>query len=413
MNILKVNMSSPDGVKVDGYLINGTFHKGSDVVDHEYNYSLVTYDQLDPINYRIVSHNEPITVDMEWWSGHMKGGGGRWVKQTSAHDNAYLGLTHRIALNIKPAENKPKLAAGHNMHKLTEEQVGVAHGYRLLSLEEINAQRVFLGDWWLPDPAEFRHESNKRWQSLPAEVLSTNPEYETIRTNKPADYYLKDRRLAAGHNPNQLTIADVGEGYRLLTPEEIAGPRNPEVLQVWQENGNSWVTPCSCEEHHKTRTYRTSAKPGEYTPSPIAPGHNPAKLTVQQVGEGYRLLTTEEITAPQRKEYVQYWHNGEFHNIAFAGFAGYKHTVGDTYRTNLPPGKYIRRKRIVPKTADDLPITPFWRKYGAPTSRFEAGTISSYVNLDKESIASYIARGDTYAVDRNGPWLPFTKEVLE
>jgi len=409
MNILKVNMSSPDGVKVDGYLIDGTFHKGTDVVEHPYNPSRVTYDQLDPVNYRIVSHNEPITVDMEWWGTPMIDGGS-WTKQTSAHDNAYCGLTHRIALNIKPAENKPKLAAGYNNHNLTEEQVGVAHGYRLLSLEEINAQRVFLGDWRLPDPAEFWHESNKRWRSRPAEVLSTNPEYETIRTNKPADYYLKDRRLAPGHNPNKLTIADVGEGYRLLTSEEIAGPRNEKILQVWGKNGNSWVTPCSCHEHHKHKTYSTSAKPGEYTPSPIAPGHNPHKLTVQQVGEGYRLLTPEEIAAPQRKDYVQYWHSGKFHNISYESP---RHYIRDTYRTDLPPGKYIQRKRIVPKTAADLPNTPFWRKYGAPTSRFETGTISSCVNLDKESIASYIARGDTYAVDRNGPWLPFTKEVLK
>jgi len=408
MNILKVNMSSPDGVKVSGYLIDGTFYKGTDTVEHPYNSSRVTYDQLDPVNYRIVSRYEPITFDMEWWSERTDGGGS-WAKQTSAHDYAYFDITHRIALNIKPAE-KPKLAAGYNMHNLTEEQVEVSKGYRLLSLDEIKSQKSFLGALRLPDPAEFWHESNKRWQSRPTEVLSTNPDHETIRTNKPADYYLKDRRLAPGHNPNKLTIADVGEGYRLLTSEEIAGPRNEKILQVWRNDIQVWAPPCICAEHHKTKTYRTSAKPGEYTPSPIAPGHNPAMLTVKQVGKGYRLLTPEEIAAPPRVEYVQFWYAGKFHNLIAPA---YPHSARDTYRTNLPPGKYIQRKRIVPKTAADLPILPFWRKYGSAITRFAAGTITSYVNLDKESIAHYISRGDTYAVNRNGPWLPFAKEVLE
>jgi hypothetical protein len=357
---------------------------------------------LGPIYYRIVSHNEPLTVDMEWWGTDV------WVKQTSKHDNAYLNLTHRIALNPKPAENKSKLAAVHNLHNLTEEQVGVARGYRLLTLDEIKSQKRFLGDWRLPDPAEFWNKYDKRWQSRPGGRLSTNPDYETVRTNKPADYYLKDRRIAAGHNPGKLTIADVGEGYRLLTPEEVNGPRNREILQTWRTDIQVWAPPCICGMHHKHQTYRTSAKLGEYTPPLIAPGHNPAKLTVQQVGKGYRLLTLEEIAAPQRKRYVQYWGNGRFYDILYESS---NHSARDTYRTNLPPGKYIQRKRIVPKTLEDFPRQPFWRKLGEAVRDHPAGTITN--NFNSHYIHTYIARGDTYSTSLDGPWLPFTKEVLE
>lgn len=81
-------------------------------------------------------------------------------------------------------------------------------------------------------------------------------------------------------------------------------------------------------------------------PSPIASGHNPDKLTVEQVGEGWRLLSEEEVGA--RKEvdepssHIQQWWNTEWcTKLPFVG-----HNTNTTYRTQKPEGYFLPKKKV-------------------------------------------------------------------
>lgn len=82
-------------------------------------------------------------------------------------------------------------------------------------------------------------------------------------------YRVARPKVAAGHNPDKLTDEQVGvaEGWRLLTAEEINGPKGPGVEYLffpgnWQEAGTTGP-------HRLHNTYRTKAAVGQYsTPKP-------------------------------------------------------------------------------------------------------------------------------------------------
>lgn len=81
-------------------------------------------------------------------------------------------------------------------------------------------------------------------------------------------------------------------------------------------------------------------------PSPIASGHNPDKLTVEQVGEGWRLLSEEEIETRKKVDetspHIQQWWGTEWcTKLHFIGNA-----TNTTYRTQKPEG-YFLPKRVV------------------------------------------------------------------
>jgi len=90
--------------------------------------------------------------------------------------------------------------------------------------------------------------------------------------------------------------------------------------------------------------------------SPLAAGHNPDKLTEEQVGvkDGWRLLAPEEIgkaTDKQLKKWpISGWEKGKW-DIGYCGFI-----LDTTYRTKAPIGFYLQ-PATRPLTARD------WDKY--------------------------------------------------
>ena len=74
-------------------------------------------------------------------------------------------------------------------------------------------------------------------------------------------------------------------------------------------------------------------------PDPIAEGHNPAGLTVSQVGEGWRLLCIDELAEREPTEKIQAW------LVAIKNWSGLsKYTGSDTgltYRTQQPEGYFM------------------------------------------------------------------------
>lgn len=95
------------------------------------------------------------------------------------------------------------------------------------------------------------------------------------------------------------------------------------------------------------------------TPPAIAPGHNPKKLTVDQIGEGYRTLSVEEA------DYLQSL-RGDAPVSGLEYFSNYRkvwnqEAVGDsqvmTYRTTNPPGFYLPKPPKPPETIMEWLLT--------------------------------------------------------
>ena len=74
----------------------------------------------------------------------------------------------------------------------------------------------------------------------------------------------------------------------------------------------------------------------------IAPGHNPDKLTVEQVGKGWRLLTLSEKKACakllwKKTHLIQFWlPENKWRNHPILGCWGFI-----TYRTRKPKGYWL------------------------------------------------------------------------
>jgi len=81
----------------------------------------------------------------------------------------------------------------------------------------------------------------------------------------------------------------------------------------------------------------------------IAPGHNPDNLSVEQVGEGCRLLDKEEIAEIQKAGYnyfdVAVWNK----SISVWTSLLASPTFNRTYRTSKPPGYFLPKPSITPR----------------------------------------------------------------
>lgn len=110
------------------------------------------------------------------------------------------------------------------------------------------------------------------------------------------------------------------------------------VVECWQDIGNYWQ-PTNSPLWYDSCKYRIAK-----AKSPIAGGHNPTELTEEIVGDGYRLLTAEEIEFVKQHgiydDDIQYWGalNYEwFFRDRFHCFDSYT-----TCRTSKPNGYYLK-----------------------------------------------------------------------
>lgn len=103
----------------------------------------------------------------------------------------------------------------------------------------------------------------------------------------------------------------------------------------------------------------------------IAPGHNPDRLTVEQVGKGWRLLSAAEQAARRRLFYdegrqttihIQLWNGAAWDSSSWTG-----RNAETTYRTSKPPGYFLPKKgkpvtRQPVKSQLNAPTTKAWLK---------------------------------------------------
>lgn len=105
------------------------------------------------------------------------------------------------------------------------------------------------------------------------------------------DVTLHGAKIAAGHNPAGVTVAQVGAGWRLLAPEEIAPPDSREYTEGIQR----WIVPnwdgSKWRGTDATGTFRTAKPPGFFLPAAAA------KVAVD-IESGYK------SAAPDARRYV-------------------------------------------------------------------------------------------------------------
>lgn len=295
---------------------------------------------------------ERVSPLIEWWDGFKWStvtSGGRW----GFHD----GYCYRTKEPVGAFLPKPKIAEGNNPQKLTEDQVGVKDGWRLLTSEEVDTPRDSLIadiERWSDDR---RSWDNSHW--------SGNMRSCTYRTKKPAGFFLPKPKIAEGHNPRELTEEQVGvgNGWRLLTKEEHdalgrkptdvrrAASRDIEWLTSWEDSVR-WKPVTSGRQwgfgfFYADDTFRTKKPAGFFlkqvnyvTPGEAAPGWNTHMVTADQIGTGYRLVTCREwlswgervnAVAPAGIEYFNETKDQPWQERV----GGYGLTTADTYRISV------------------------------------------------------------------------------
>lgn len=155
--------------------------------------------------------------------------------------------------------------------------------------------------------------------------------------NKPLPYLVE----RVEHDYNHVIIggyAYVMKDFRLATPDELAAltPFKPGDWVVHAHGGPvNQVDRCDRSTlylkgvtfDHNPLFFRL-ARPDEL----IAPGHNPDKLTIEQVGEGWRLLDEDEIKRRQTTISIQYW---DSLHAFWSGLSQEGRDANLTYRTKL------------------------------------------------------------------------------
>jgi len=217
------------------------------------------------------------------------------------------------------------------------------------------------------------YPENKPWESIPSRSLCgviSGTQYPFRTEGTGWRECVKEVSIADGNNPANLTDDQVGAGYRLLTLEEITNISNLNVLgqlhavfpfgdrQMWITTGASPRWNDYADGTDDIATYRTSRPAGYFLPKKIAEGHNPRKFTIDQVGEGWRLLSVEEFQSFEEGrsfEGLEFWHFGDANwRVRPENFGPL--AVRAMYRTSKPAGFYLPKpKKLVPWTFATAP----------------------------------------------------------
>lgn len=175
---------------------------------------------------------------------------------------------------------------------------------------------------------------------------------------------------------------------------------------------------------HPLFTYRLAQ-------SPIAPGHNPDKLTVDQVGvaDGYRLLSANEQTARNKLQTlgIEIWKGdliGWLSNTS-AYPQGWYANPDQTFRTKNPPGYYLPKPKklvrkpcgpehfppgtVVREITDYEPCKEWWAIICMTAHWLRIGFQCDSTPFDSQTFMNLYER----SLDNGKTWLPCYVEVEE
>ena len=123
------------------------------------------------------------------------------------------------------------------------------------------------------------------------------------------DVDLHGATIAAGHNPDGVTVVQVGAGWRLLAPEEICGARARTIKTPYRKNIQAWEAGrwdtsgwTGDSEHH---TYRTAKPPGLFLPAAAPHTTTAEEVAATWVDEKVReAIGAAAAPAPDARRYV-------------------------------------------------------------------------------------------------------------
>ena len=240
--------------------------------------------------------------------------------------------------------------------------------------------------------------------------------------------------IAEGFNPHSLTTDKVGEGFRLLTVEEIERCAIPsEVVEFWSAGrviAEGWTTRAIIDDPlTRKNIYRTTKPAGYFLPkSPIAKGHHPQSLTEEQVGvqDGWRLLMADEIYALHASDRrvvtgADYWCPGRSNGPWMTNPSFFVPPLGDTtvYRTRNPEGFYPPKvPKYVPWTFETAPKGHVLTRFGGTAStcwRLIVSWAETTVGLHEypREVCTYkeLLEKAEYSLDGGKTWSPAGTEV--
>lgn len=119
----------------------------------------------------------------------------------------------------------------------------------------------------------------------------------------------------------------------------------------------------------------------------IAPGHNPAGLTVSQVGEGWRLLSREEIAEREPTEEISAWSKCLKEWNEFGTRSGEDLSI--TYRTHRPNGYFLPK----PERDNFAKIRAFLTKHNADEIEWDAIDEIESDDAQQSAVNSELADG--------------------
>ncbi|MEO0793511.1 MAG: dATP/dGTP diphosphohydrolase domain-containing protein [Verrucomicrobiota bacterium] len=143
------------------------------------------------------------------------------------------------------------------------------------------------------------------------------------------------------------------EGYEIVPEgEEMSGPEGHFLFY----SSGGWDDMLRCENWVAEVTYKEFPGIHAYARkvSPIAKGHNPDKLAVEQVGvsDGWRLWTKAEIDFIKKPTK---WHAAEVfisREERWGRFYGFTFREAETYRTDKPEGYFLPQEPAKPETRE-------------------------------------------------------------
>jgi len=212
------------------------------------------------------------------------------------------------------------IAKGHNPRSLTEEQVGVSGGWRLLTKKEHDSNT------WVRD-AEFFSLLFGGWTRL-SNVYAGQ---EAVRTKHPEGYYLPKPKIAEGFNPRGLTVEQVGEGYRLLTKEEIAARPADGGIDFWRAGWTDFFDVVSFNEEDRWM-FRTQKPAGYFLPK--VPQYVP--WTFETAPKGH-VMTRAKHAAATHAAVVVGWNTGGLKILD--GYYPWQRLIDDKIEHSLDGGK--------------------------------------------------------------------------
>ena len=166
-------------------------------------------DNANTLEY-IAAVTKAYCTDGQPLQGRARGEGNEWFDVCQGDTFNWHDFEYRIAA--------PKIAKGHNPHNVTDDQLGIKAGWRLLEGAEIGRHRT-------EATQEIQAWGGDQWLTCP---YCGADEDQTYRTKKPEGYFLPQPAVPLAELDDKALT-----GYIDSVPDGLAESLSSVLTQVW------------------------------------------------------------------------------------------------------------------------------------------------------------------------------------